>query len=327
MTSKVVFLNSCIVDTPYSLALYLLSCNEEEIERTLFFVGDAMPIPIVKNLKDVVCFKRPNHTSYLNGFLFRIKCLRFRNLLKKSKVYAQDHLFFSPGLLDNIPYTLIEDAPNFFSIASNFDHFRPFYKDTLTGRIRNFLIGRIYGKQLGCNEYCINRLVTSGEFNNQFLDGKRYEICNLSQLWSDSDDEKKAIICSIFNLKDLTEMDKKVIVFTQPFITDCNITEEEQINIYKPTIEEYGEQNIVIKSHPRDYVEYQHYFPQIAVLKTNAPMQLLSAMGVKYDIAITVCSSAISSLPPTTQIKWLGTDVHPKIRATYGIIKKPSSLK
>jgi len=110
---------TCIVDTPYSLALYLLFSNDKDMMNTMFFVGTNMPQSIVNNLPNVKCFTKGNKWGYFQMFKFRVKCLKYRRLLCKTKVFAQDHLFFSYGLLDNVNYFFIPITNTFiFSLSS-----------------------------------------------------------------------------------------------------------------------------------------------------------------------------------------------------------------
>lgn len=314
---------TCIVDTPYSLALYLLFSNDKDMMNTMFFVGTNMPQSIVNNLPNVKCFTKGNKWGYFQMFKFRVKCLKYRRLLCKTKVFAQDHLFFSYGLLDNVNYTLLEDAPSFFRIYNNFDHFKYFYKETPKGRLRNLLIGSNYGKMVGQNKNCINRLITSVPKDN-YLPNAQFTLCNMYDMWKESSEFKQMFIKKVFDVKDDDfSYQNGVIIFTQPFIEDCGLTEQEQMDIYKPYINKYSDYSIVIKKHPRDHFNYQKYFPNVRMMNTNAPMQVLSVMGLDFRIAVTVSSSAVTSMKKDTVIEWIGTNVNKKIFDVYGKIDCP----
>ena len=70
--------------------------------------------------------------------------------------------------------------------------------------------------------------------------------------------------------------------------------------------------------------DYKKYFPGITTLQTKAPQQLLSAMGIKFNIAITVCSSAVSSMDKDCKIVWIGAEIDDRIVKAYGHVKSPS---
>ncbi|EKC62261.1 N-acetylneuraminic acid synthase-like protein, partial [human gut metagenome] len=55
---------------------------------------------------------------------------------------------------------------------------------------------------------------------------------------------------------------KKVIVLTQPFSKDCDISDEEQVEMYRNMIVPYGESNVIIKPHPRETLPYRHFYAQ-----------------------------------------------------------------
>ena len=74
----------------------------------------------------------------------------------------------------------------------------------------------------------------------------------------------------------------------------------------------------MIKPHPRDKFDFDKYFPTIPVLRTYIPMQLLNFMGVMPHIAVTVNSTAISSLPNNVEKIMIGTKVNKKIFDRYG---------
>lgn len=314
----------CIVDTPYTLSLYLLHSTEEQISNTYFFVGDNMPSSIVEKLQpNVMKITRNREWNYLRMFLFRLKCLKYESLLNGSEIFAQDHLFMSYGLLGNHSYTLMEDAPGFFDFYKNFNHFIPFYNDTIKGRIRNFFIGANYGKIQGTNAHCISVLLTSMPKDVSLFQNKEIKLCELSKCWNNSSNEKKTVIKRIFGVKEDYTPSKGVVIFTQPFVTDCGLLEEEQIALYSPYIKRYAGSEIYIKAHPRDKLNYEHYFPNVRILKNIAPMQVLSAMGWHFDVAVTVSSSAVSSMGLDTEIIWIGTQVNDKINKIYGDIKCP----
>lgn len=316
------FANTLIVDTPYTLAVYLLYCKEDELYNTCYFVGDNMPIKILRNLPHCFKVKRPKSLSYWNMFMLKMDCLKYRRILAKSNVYAQDHLFFSAAMLGSFQYTLIEDAPHFFDFYKNFDHFVPFYKNTLKGKLRNMAVGSNYGKILGTNSHCKNVILTSSPKNPSILKDKKSIICDLSKLWKESTTKKQRYIQEIFDIDKDDLKSGGVIIFTQPFMDDCKLTEEEQISLYAPYIEKYKDMQIVIKKHPRDKVDYLRHFPNAKIMSTSAPMQILSAMGYKFDVAVTVSSSAVSSME-NAKIEWIGTSVNSKIFKVYGDIKCP----
>ena len=63
------------------------------------------------------------------------------------------------------------------------------------------------------------------------------------------------------------------------------------------------------------------------VFEKPLPFQLLSIIGIKFNRAITVCSSTITSFDYKLDIEISGTTVHPKLVETYGILNEKDLIK
>ena len=318
--------NICLVDTPYALALYLLMMPMEEIERTKFITSSILDRQITEKL--------PNKCLNYYGFnigndwkkLLKVRLLRFYEYpsIFWSKVYAQDHLRISAQVIGKKNYTLIADGPYFLYNYSNcprpaFDMVSP---RSIIGKIKYSLaFGRtIFNKEYGQNQQCANRwLTTAIDAETYFVANRKYTLVDLSALWEKASKLKKTYILTIFFFfLELIDYAKQadVMILTQPFREDCGLTDEEYIEIYKPYIQ--NSKKVVIKPHPRDKFDFDKYFPTIPVLRTYIPMQLLNFMGVMPHIAVTVNSTAISSLPNNVEKIMIGTKVNKKIFDRYG---------
>lgn len=317
--------NSFIGVTPYALLLYLLYTDEDKLENTNYFVGHGLYDCILPNM-----IKIPEVLPYTVPSLIkaRIKFLKYRWKLHNSNIYAQDHLTFSAPLIDNLKYTILEDCPNFFSVLmERMD--KSAFKPCLGNYWLNFKVGRIYNRYWGFNPWCINRLVTTDSDVKTFEKlGLPCKQVNLNALWKIASPSKRNFIENVFSLHDEAKIKQKsVVIFSQPLIGDAHLSPGEFMSLYKPYIEKYGVGNIVVKLHPRDDFDYNKYFPGITTLKTKAPQQLLSAMGIKFKTAITVCSSAVSSMDEDCEIVWIGAEVDDRIVKAYGHVKSPSNYK
>lgn len=317
---------SCLVDTNYALALYLLYMPEDAINKTLFFVGNAVPQLVTSKLKFVVWLDSKSYNGKIEIFKHRIEALLKWRCRHNTIFYAQDHLAFSSHIIGSNEYVLLEDAPNIFTAYKDISFMRPRPDKSLYEKIvRWILFGRIRRNILGTNSLCKKIIYTSlNDEKSELLLGKLSERVELKKLWNNASEAKKNIILNVYSLNTILNRvsDKKVIIFSQPLMSDCGLTEEEIIKIYKPYIEKYASRGVVVKPHPRDKFDYKRKF-NVDVLNTPAPMQLLSAMGLSFQVAITVCSSAVSSMSKETEIIWLGTEINPKIQAVYGQVKCP----
>lgn len=311
-----------IGDTTYSLLLYMLYANEDMLANTTFYVGKNL-MPCALPNKVVM----PELSSVKSASLTRcrIKCLKYRHRLKHSIIFAQDHLYFSPALIDNLKYTVLEDCPNFFTVLHSRVPKQPPFEPSLGAYWQNFKFGRIYQRYGGYNPWCINRIVTT-KSDKQLFDtlNLNSEEVELEGLWKNASENKRNYIMEVFLLHDTKNLTKRrVVIFSQPLKEDAGLSVNEIVSIYKPYIEHYGEKNILVKVHPRDRFDYKKLFTNIETLQTKAPQQLLTLMGLTFDVAITVCSSAVSSMGQGCKVIWLGAEIDDRIVKAYGHVKKP----
>lgn len=316
---------SLIADASFPLFFYLLYASEEMLDNTSFYVGGNLQSC---HLSNKVFVPKPKYYTKWGLIRYRLSCLKYRPQLKKTKIIAQDHLYFSAPLIDNLPYTVIEDCPGFFTVLHT-RHYHPYQPKGFKEKIYFRLIGRIYNRYAGYNPYCQNRIVST-ERDHQLFDSLHLpnECYDLQQLWDDASESRKERIIEVFNLRNLSQIaNRSVIIFSQPFMQDCHYSEQEVIDLFRPFIEKYGAEDILVKLHPRDTFDYKKAFPGIETLITKAPQQFLTLMGLKFKTAITVCSSAVSSMDANTEIIWLGAEIDPRIVKAYGVIKCPVNLK
>ena len=313
----------CIAHTTYTLSFYLLYMSIGDIEKTLFFVGDTINSEIKKRLPNVVCIPTKNF-DWKTGAKYKFLKYLHWPCLAWCPIYAQDHITYSDVLIGNRKYTFIEDSPGTFSQLDEVSFLGPFIPnrgDCFKRRIKYFLAhSAIHGKTFGTNNQCTNRIITSPkDIKSKYVEGRSYELASLADLWKNCDDEKKEFIINLFSISRTTINDAPcvdLLILSQPFVEDCGLSLDEMLQLYKPYVERFN--SIVIKIHPRDKFDYKKYFPNVEIMRNQAPMQLLNAMGVVYPRALTVCSTALSAMPSNTERIYLGTKINSKILDTYG---------
>ncbi|MFU2133085.1 glycosyltransferase family 52, partial [Gallibacterium anatis] len=151
----------------------------------------------------------------------------------------------------------------------------------------------------------------------------KVEKIDIIALWNSLSELEKQEILDIFNITThkLNSLKKrKYILFTQPLSEDGVITEEEKISIYRKIIIEYGENNIIIKPHPREKTDYSSYFAKVKVFSKEIPAEFLNLLGINFEKVITLFSTAVFDYP-REKIDFYGTSVHPKILERFGNIK------
>lgn len=318
--------NICVVDTPYALLQYLLMQPMEEIERTKFITSSILSQNITNKL--------PNNCLRYYGFDIRNNWRKLLNIrirriyeypsIAWSKVYAQDHLRISAQVIGRHQYTLIADGPDYLNnyLLRSSPVFEEIKAVSIKDYIKNFLAfsGTIFNHEYGYNNQCVNRWVVSAN-DAQLLahNNIRHTYVDMEKLWKHASIAQREFIADIFELSpDIVNKGKNadVIILTQPLREDCGLTDEEYLEIYSSEIT--NNSNVVIKPHPRDNFDFENYFPNVPIIRTDAPMQLLNYMGIKPKVAVTVCSTSISAMPSDVNKIMLGTKINKKIYDIYG---------
>ena len=319
----------CITGTVYNLFLYLLISTLEEYNRTFFFVGHGIPEEVRNKIDNKRFMPYTGLTQHEKKWAI-IKCKLLSRIyypfLDNSKIFAQDHYPYMPYIVGNRKYTFIEDGPNIFSITQPTEMWKC---NAQYLRSRNFwqklkdnFVSKAIAGIMANNELCTEVIVTTPDYIS-YLDGKKFTQIDIKKLWENSSVEKKKNIMRIFDISDddITYLSKKKnILFTQPFAVDGELTEEEQFSLYKNSLSKYNLNDVIIKTHPRDTFDYKKYFPECLVFSKPVPFQLLDLFNIRFNTAITVCSTAVTSIPYDIKIDWIGASVHPNILKNFGDI-------
>ena len=315
--------------TVYSLYLYLLFSTEDEINNTFFFFGEGIDKNIRDRFENKYYFNNAQYENrnLFSRFIYRIR-LRHQShkkwpFLADAQLFAQDHFFFSAALIAKRNYTLIEEAPNVFlrhrgyinKQKRTFLQIVYFAKKIFRHWIENSFTG-----DMGDNAQCQSVLMTNIE-SDSILKNKQLIQVNELEYWNKASESKRNLILSVFNItaEDVQQLRKRnIIVFTQNFATLGFLPEQELIDLYAGRLSKYSPDNILIKKHAFDKVDYKKYFPEAYIFDKIVPMQLINLLGVRYETAVTICSSAVLSFPYDIQIDWIGTEGNAKLFAAVG---------
>ena len=316
----------CIVGTIYGLLLYMLYSKEDELKKTYFFLADTLPNTIKNNIKNKIIFKENieyvDHIKYL--FKYRVF---YHFLLCRFSFIIQDFFGFSSYLLGNYNYLYLEDSPRILRDVHYTGCLNQQKKvwDSLSQlhKLRFSLFSKLYFHIHAQNKLC-KGFVGTVPIDEKYLHHRMKQfVISIDQTWRNASIKKRELILETFNLtQEIIESisNKKVILLTQPFET-C-ISESELIEIYSNAIKNYDISDIIIKTHPRDKINYAKYFPGIQILDTPIPFQLLNLFCTNLETAITINSSAVKQFAnnPSINIVWLGSEVHPNILKACGHI-------
>lgn len=318
----------CILDTPYSLLVYLIYSSEKDIRNTFFIFGENMPRGLENHLNAFYVVHKVNlfNRRMLRWVYYKyIKYFILHGVTPSTHIYGHDHLPFSSVIIGNRYYTMIEDSQN---ICTNYIcgkmHERILEnRKTLKNRLYRTLYGKLYDCAFAENHQCTSILMTKEDYA-EYISDKEHIVFSMPELWKRSSQEKKDLILRCFNVNksDVEVMNRyKIILFTQP-LTDI-VDENTQKEIFRLILSHYSKDDILIKVHPRDKLDYKQLFPDYAVFKKQIPSQLLDLLGVKYDKAVTCFSSAVSMFNYPIKIDWYGTEIHKELFRKVGHIDVP----
>lgn len=317
-----------ISNSVYNFFIYLLYSTETEIKQTFYFVGEGIPRSITDNLVQHYYYTEDTKfkkSKYWKLFIKIFAVLRWPFLVNAS-LYGLDHYWF---IIGNRYYTYIEDAPNIFSLYTKGHKLYKIQvlfwekKSALIQFMYKLVFGGVYHRNVANNHQCIRIIQTQNDYVD-YLKGKEIVVIDTKEYWDKASEAKKTLILSFFNI---TQADvdviksKKTIIFTQPFVTDNFLTEEEHVEVYDKILANYDPKEVIIKPHPRDAINYKKYFPAMLLFEKPVPMQLFDLLDIKFETAATVSSTAIVSIPYDIKIDWYGSKIHPKILKEYGDIK------
>ncbi len=120
-----------------------------------------------------------------------------------------------------------------------------------------------------------------------------------------SGSEQKSIISdSVFS----KNPQPRVLILTDPL---CDLQTREQI--FRDIIEAYGQVNgspalVLLKQHPRDYLDYENLFPDVIHLSGNFPMEMMNFIsGLSFDRVVSVYTS-MDSIHYAKEKVFLGHD-------------------
>ena len=168
----------------------------------------------------------------------------------------------------------------------------------------------------------VTDIYTTAFYEKPYHNGKKLHVHSWQELWDKSSKEKQQYIYKIFGIsqKDIEMLQKKkIILLTQAFSDDKMMTENEQIELYRKILQNYSAEEVVIKPHPRDFINYKEAFPHVMYFDKVVPMQILKVWGADFDVIATVTSSSALTFGIDKQIDWYGSYMHPGIIKNEGL--------
>lgn len=301
----------------YSLLLYLLVAKSDDIEQTFFFFSNSMPNEVCQHFNKsykLRCFKNKILKDIYFLFIKWLKYIRWP-FLRTAKFYGADNIDLTFLLLGRKKITVIEDGVNTYKYEGE--------------KVRINLLGRIiFGhmvekRHFGQHEQA-EEIILTGILPYTNPAKTPVRIIDIVNLWNSSSLSKQNLIRSVFNISDddvAFISGRSSIVFTQPLSEDGIISEQEKIALYKKLIADADLNELVFRPHPREKTNYTLYFPNVLIFDKQIPFELMSLLGGEFKKVYTIFSTAVYSLPKDTLIVYGGTQMHPDLARTFGIVK------
>lgn len=318
--------NLCMITTIYSLFEWLLYASEREAKKTFYIFENWIPDSITSHFENKFLLprfeKRYQWDRRLCWIWFRYLKWRYLPDFKQYNLIAHDHLFYSSIFIGKNSYTLLEDGPHIFS-QIGVDRWvkRQCLHDDQLLKLRMLLLGPTNGHPMGTNDQCTDLIVTSMDIAEK-LKGKIIHYFDIFEAWNLATAEKRKFILEVFGVSDylIKQIESRDIVFfSSAFCDNGTLTKDEYRDLYKRLLSKYDTKKVIIKPHPRDYCQdYKTDFPNVMVLPSFIPSQLLDIVGLHFKKAITFDSSAVFSMSYPIGIDWYGRRCHPKIIEKHG---------
>jgi len=137
----------------------------------------------------------------------------------------------------------------------------------------------------------------------------KFKQSDIGQLEAQLNEEQKQTIANVFGIQVVPPwMYGCQLLLTQPlFAHGFARNEDHQVEIYKKIITTYckEEKCIIIKPHPRDFVDYSKYDmgKEIFMLKKETPFEIYKFLGVSFKKYITLWSTSIEDIDSSRVIQ------------------------
>ncbi len=305
-------MNVCIVNNLYCLLLYMLIKKVDAFKNTLYFFDDDIPQSIIEQFSGSIHFITPQSNIAKFFFILKLRFYKYRyGDLRYAEIYGQDNLLITSPLIGGRKMAILEDGMMNYT-----------YKPVKIpySRVRRILGGPLWGQNpLGYSD-SVSKIFLTGL--STIPDGikNKVEIVNLKDLWDGCSVEIRKQILTVFGVnKSILDRFRpvKCILLTQPLSEDGVISEKEKIELYKQLI---NNEIVAIKPHPREKTNYKSFFPNIEILPSSLPFELLSLNDITFEKVKTLFSTAALSVPGNPEIHFMGTDVCPALVAKWGKI-------
>lgn len=278
----------CLFATNYALLQILLFYNAKDC---VFFCDNLVSDDVYLRLKKYSkCYRISN--SLFGSIVNRFNIYKevFFSTKECKRFLCQDHLLATNILWKkqyrSIPLDVLEDG------TANYEYQ---LSDILEKSTKyNHLI-------LGIDER-VNKIYLSGyEKIPEFYDKNKVEKIDIHNMWLKCSKKKQDVILNVFCVDTINfDLYKgcNFCLITQCFSGSGDITDYKQIEIYSNILKHYDQEQVVIKPHPNDYIDYKKIFPKTKIFPKDVPFELFYYIfGHQIGRYITISSSSAYIIP------------------------------
>lgn len=278
----------CLFATNYALLQILLFYNAKDC---VFFCDNLVFDDVYLRLKKYSkCYRISN--SLFGSIVNRFNIYKevFFSTKECKRFLCQDHLLATNILWKkryrSIPLDVLEDG------TANYEYQ---LSDILEkSKKYNHLI-------LGIDERVNNIYLSGYEEIPEFYDKNKVKKIDIHNLWLNCSPKKQEVILKVFGM-DIINFDLykgcNFCLITQCFSGAGYITESKQIEIYSNILKHYHQEQVIIKPHPNDYINYKMVFPRAKIFSKDVPFELFYYIfGHKIDKYITISSTSAYIIP------------------------------
>lgn len=279
-----------LLDSHYTLFMYYL-LFPRQVDNTLFIVSNGISAEVRERLKNCLYLpdKKYKNLKKIREIIRNISVMLCPSLIKLRcekdiQYYGQDHAWFS-FIGRNKPFVLLEDG---------IDNYVK--KPSMGLKRKMFSYLGISYKEFGRGAN-VMEIKLSGLSSIPQDIAEKVSLVDIQKQWQCLGGQEKENIISLFirgNKVSAIEKEVSVLLITQPLNQDGLMTEKEKLELYLSALKGING-DILVKRHPRDDTDYSRYNLE-TICFDDAPLQLLTLLGLHFDVAVTYNSSSIYSL-------------------------------
>lgn len=274
---------------------------------------------LIEKIKNSKIFNRvtvEDHTNELKKsnkeLVYQIDRIKFinKNKTRIKKILDQyDNIYMFNDITTfgkivnaiNKKYILLEDGIDCYINNKSYIKGVPFYKKI----IKKILYGSYY---LGSSKNVL--YIEVNNLNGVFIKNQKLVQKPKKDMFNSLSKNEKKIIANLFIHKKIDNIENSSLLITQPLWEDKLVSsKEKQISIYKTIVEKYiCEDKIVVKTHPRENIDYSSLSNNIYIFEDEFPLEILNFFEIPFNRVITISSTAIEMIDNCKEKIILGWD-------------------